>query len=114
MVKCSQALFHTRPILRHLVSNWLARLSENIAYGPIIAANPSMPASASVTHMAGRNRPAPPKGEAKISCRICKNSVAAGDVQNHVGRHILRAKYGVSDRHAEAEASRFIILHSYL
>ncbi|KAI4525518.1 hypothetical protein K525DRAFT_191432, partial [Schizophyllum commune Loenen D] len=59
--------------------------------------------NASVTHMAGQIRPAPPKGEAKISCRICKNSVAAGDVQNHVGRHILRAKYGVSDRHAESE-----------
>ncbi|KAL1665219.1 hypothetical protein GGF50DRAFT_88180, partial [Schizophyllum commune] len=54
--------------------------------------------STNVSHMAGQIRPAPSKGEAKISCRICASLVAAGDIQNHVGRHILRAKYGVHDR----------------
>ncbi|KAL1742877.1 hypothetical protein HDZ31DRAFT_65580 [Schizophyllum fasciatum] len=70
---------------------------------PYEAHSATFAAGASVTHMAGQIRPAPPKGEAKISCRICKAPVAAGDVQNHVGRHIMRAKYGISDRHAELE-----------
>ncbi|KAI5821656.1 hypothetical protein K523DRAFT_257947 [Schizophyllum commune Tattone D] len=42
--------------------------------------------------MAGQIRAAPPKGEAKVSCRVCASSIAASDIQNHVGRHILRAK----------------------
>ncbi|KAL1697942.1 hypothetical protein EV121DRAFT_218888, partial [Schizophyllum commune] len=70
-------------------------------YGEVISGNfpyAFCNSSTIVSHMAGQIRPAPSKGEAKVSCRVCANLVAAGDIQNHVGRHILRAKYGVHDR----------------
>ncbi|KAL1660065.1 hypothetical protein GGF50DRAFT_63940 [Schizophyllum commune] len=47
--------------------------------------------SPSITHTAGVIAAPPPKGKERIDCRVCGQSVATKDSQNHTGRHILRA-----------------------